>query len=100
MNSHVRALFPTLLYVAPLQRGGRSDLNRRLLAECLQLREDDLAGRRWSTRNYPGGYTSYGSLCRMQQLSPTFARLERALTTHVRSYAKSLALDLEGRELS
>jgi uncharacterized protein (TIGR02466 family) len=100
MNSRVRALFPTLLYVAPLQRGGRSDLNRRLLAECLQLREDDLAGRRWSTRNYPGGYTSYGSLCRMQQLSPTFARLERALTTHVRRYAKSLALDLEGRDLS
>ena len=100
MNSRVRALFPTLLYVAPLQRGGRSDLNRRLLAECLQLQEDDLAGRRWSTRNYPGGYTSYGSLCRMQQLSPTFAKLERALTAHVRTYAKSLALDLEGRALS
>ncbi len=32
--------------------------------------------------------------------SPTFAKLERALTAHVRTYAKSLALDLEGRELS
>ena len=33
MNSRVRALFPTLLYVAPLRRGGSGDLNRRLLAE-------------------------------------------------------------------
>lgn len=95
----VRSLFPTLVHVAPLQRGGAAALNRRLLAEGLQLRADDIAGRRWSARNYPGGYTSYASQSRMQRISPTFARLERLLARHVRSFAQALALDLEGREL-
>lgn len=95
----VRSLFPTLIHVAPLQRSGSAVLNRRLLAESLQLRADDIAGRRWSTRNYPGGYTSYASQSRMQRISPTFARLERLLGRHVRSFARALALDLEGREL-
>jgi uncharacterized protein (TIGR02466 family) len=95
----VRSLFPTLLHVAPLQRGGAAALNRRLLAECLQLREDDVAGRRWSARNYPGGFTSYASQSRMQRISPTFARLERSIGRHVRRFADALALDLEGREL-
>lgn len=95
----VRALFPTLLYNAALQRSGAADFNRRLLAECLQLQHDDVAGQRWSKRRYPGGYTSYGSLCRMQRLSPTFALLERRLQRHVRAFTRALALDLEGREL-
>ena len=95
----VRSLFPTLVHVAPLQRGGVAALNRRLLAECLQLRADDVAGRRWSARNYPGGYTSYASQSRMQRISPSFARLERLLARHVRGFARALALDLEGREL-
>ena len=94
-----RSLFPTLIHVAPLQRSGTAALNRRLLDETLQLRADDIAGRRWSTHNYPGGYTSYASQSRMQRISPTFARLERLLGRHVRSFAQALALDLEGREL-
>ena len=95
-----RALFPTLVYEAPLQRSGTAALNRRLLRECLQLQVDDVAGRRWSTRNYPGGYTSYGSLCRMHTISPTFEVLRRRLLRHVGAYARALQLDLDGRELS
>lgn len=95
-----RALFPTLVYSAPLQRGGARAFNARLLQECLQMRHDDVAGRRWSRRSYPGGYTSYASQCRMQRISPTFAALERRLARHVRAFASNLALDLEGRELS
>jgi len=74
--------------------------NKRLLAECRQLRVDDEAGCRWSIRNYPGGYTSYGSQSRMHRLSPTFALLERRLQRHVRDYAIELGLDLEGRTLA
>ena len=95
-----RALFPTLVYEAPLQRTGLAELNRRLLRECLQLEADDDAGRRWSARNYPGGYTSYGSQCRMHTVSPTFERLGRVLARHVRAYARALELDLDGRELA
>jgi uncharacterized protein (TIGR02466 family) len=95
-----RALFPTLIYEARLPRPGAAALNRRLLRECLQFRDDDVAGRRWSRKNYPGGYTSYNSLCRMQQISPTFARLARRLDAHVRAYVAALELDMRGRELA
>jgi len=94
-----RALFPTLVYTAPLQRSGLAAFNRQLLRECLQLQVDDGAGRRWSERNYPGGFTSYGSQSRMHQVSPTFARLGQRLSRHVRAYARALELDLEGRAL-
>jgi len=96
----VRALFPTLVQEARLAPADARALNRRLLAECLQYREDDAAGQAWSASRYPGGYTSYGSLNRMHELSPTFAALERRLRRHVRAFARRLALDLEGRELA
>ncbi|MFO1406395.1 MAG: TIGR02466 family protein [Steroidobacteraceae bacterium] len=95
-----RSLFPTLVYEGRLANAGWQAFNRRLEHECRQTREDDVAGRRWSATRYPGGYTSYGSLCRMHTLSPTFATLERKLRRHVAAYARALELDLEGRELS
>ena len=95
-----RTLFPTLVYEAPLQRSGVAAFNRRLLRECLQLPVDDAAGRHWSASNYPGGYTSYGSLNRMHTISPTFEALRRRLVRHVRQFADALDFDLEGRELS
>jgi len=94
------ALFPTLVYEARLPSAGWRTFNRRLLHECLQTREDDTAGRAWSATRYPGGYTSYGSLCRMHTMSPTFAGLEHKLRRHVRAFARALEIDLEGRELA
>jgi uncharacterized protein (TIGR02466 family) len=95
-----RALFPTLVYEARLARAGEREFNRRLLHECLQSREDDAAGRKWSATRYPGGYTSYGSLGRMHALSPTFATLERKLRRHVHAFARTVEFDLEGRDLA
>jgi uncharacterized protein (TIGR02466 family) len=71
--------FPTRVYTAALQKSGTQEFNHRLLQECRQLRDDDAAGRRWSAKNYPGGYTSYGSSHRMQHISPTFEALQRKL---------------------
>lgn len=96
----VRSLFPTLIYTAPLQGAGTTALNRELLKEARQIRAHDVEGRRWSTRRYPGGYTSYGSLCHLQKMSSTFAILERKLRRHVHAYVKSLELDMEGRSLA
>jgi uncharacterized protein (TIGR02466 family) len=96
----IRALFPTLVYTSALQRTSPRELNRQLLKEARQLREDDSAGRRWSARNYPGGYTSYGSCHRLQRVSPTFAALERKLDRHVKAYAAALDWDLAGRGLA
>lgn len=96
----VRSLFPTLVYTAPVRPPGWQKFNSQLLRECLQLREDDVAGQRWSRTRYPGGFTSYGSQSRMQTISPTFARLERLLNRHVLKYARELDFDLEGRSLA
>jgi len=96
----LRTLFPTFVYTAALQRNGSRDLNRQLLKEGKQLRADDIAGRRWSTQNYPGGYTSYGSSHRLQRISPTFEVLQRRLSRHVKAFAEAVDWDLEGRELA
>ncbi|HEX2493082.1 MAG TPA: TIGR02466 family protein [Steroidobacter sp.] len=92
--------FPTLVYSARVQASGWRELNGRLLRECEQLQHDDEAGRRWSAKNYPGGYTSYNSASHMHQMSPTFALLEKKLNRHVLAYARSLDFDLAGRELT
>lgn len=96
----IRAWFPTLIYSAALQSRGARKLNTELLRECYQIRDHDEAGQRWSARNYPGGFTSYASLCRMHKMSSTFMELERLLSRHVARFAKHLDFDLEGRSLS
>lgn len=98
MTTH--RFFPTQVYSARLQASGWRAFNNRLLRECLQLEHDDDAGRRWSVKNYPGGYTSYSSANRMHELSPTFALLQRKLDRHVAAFVRSLDFDLDGRELS
>ena len=95
----VHALFPTLVYATALQRGDARAFNRQLLKECRQLRLDDAAGRRWSDKHYPGGYTSYGSAHRLQTVSPTFESLRKKLKRHVAIYAAAVEWDLQGREL-
>ena len=95
----VRAWFPTYIYSEPLQKKGLDRLNAELAVECRQLRDFDTAGRAWSAKNYPGGYTSYASLHQLQQFSSTFARLEKKLTRHVRTFTRALELDLRGRRI-
>jgi uncharacterized protein (TIGR02466 family) len=96
----VHRLFPTLVYSVRLTGATARRLNARLLRECRQLSLDDAAGRRWSAKSYPGGYTSYSSAHRMHRMSPTFAALERAIDRHVARFAKALDLDLAGRRLA
>jgi uncharacterized protein (TIGR02466 family) len=96
----IRELFPTLVYTAPLQSRNWRAFNEQLLRECRQLRLDDAAGRRWSAKNYPGGFTSYHSANRMHESSPTFAALERRLSRHIRAFNLRLQLDLTARPLT
>jgi uncharacterized protein (TIGR02466 family) len=93
-------LFPTLVYSSRLQPGRWQAFNDRLLRECRQLRLDDESGRRWSAKNYPGGYTSYSSVSRMHRVSPTFADLEQKLARHVKAFVRGAQLDLAGRKLT
>lgn len=93
------SLFPTRILVTPLKARGLERFNRDVADECESLRLADAAGRRWSERNYPGGYTSYGSLDKLHLISATFAGLEAALRPHVRRFADALGYDLRGRRL-
>lgn len=93
----VRAWFPTHIYSEPLQKSGLARLNADLADECRRLRDFDTTGRRWSAKNYPGGYTSYASMNELHRFSSTFSKLEKKLLRHARSFAKALELDLRGR---
>jgi len=93
------SLFATQVYRSALRARGVKALNTQLLREIRQLRLDDAAGRRWSARNYPGGFTSYGSASRLHRLSPTFALLEQRLAPHLRAFCRALEFDLTGRKL-
>ncbi|SFF30569.1 conserved hypothetical protein [Fontimonas thermophila] len=95
----VRAWFPTLIYAEPLQARGRRTLNAELLEECYRIRAHDAAGRRWSARNYPFGYTSYGSLDRLHRFSSTFDALRARIDAHVARFARALDWDLRGGSL-
>jgi uncharacterized protein (TIGR02466 family) len=96
----IKALFPTLLYQAPLTRTDGPRFHRTLLDECQALAASDRAGRKWSAKNYLGGYTSYGSLDRLHLVSSVFAGLARRLDHHAKAFARRLPYDLRGRKLS
>jgi uncharacterized protein (TIGR02466 family) len=97
-----KSWFATKIYCEPLQPSARSleKLNLELADECRKLRAFDTAGRRWSARNYSGGYTSYASLNELQRFSSTFAALGRRLTLHAKAFAAALDFDLRGRQLT
>jgi uncharacterized protein (TIGR02466 family) len=95
----VKGWFTTYIYSAPLRSGGAA-WNRESAGECRQIRDFDDKGRKWSEKNYPGGYTSYGSMDRLHKFSSTFAELERRIDRHVRNYARALDWNLGGRTLA
>jgi uncharacterized protein (TIGR02466 family) len=96
----IRAWFPTFIYCEPLQKSGLARLNAGLADECRRLRAFDAAGRKWSAKNYPGGYTSYASMNELHRFSSSFADLEKKLTRHVRAFARALDHDLRGRTVA
>lgn len=96
--ARIQSLFATHVYRAPLGPGA-SALNRELLQATEKLRTVDAAGRRWSQSNYPGGFTTYGSLDKLHVMSSVFADLQRQLDRHVRAYARTLQWDLRGQKL-
>jgi uncharacterized protein (TIGR02466 family) len=95
----LRAWFPTFVYQAPL--GGRrpAAFLKSIHDECLRVRAHDDPGRAWSKEHYPGGFTSYATLCRLQRQFSTFMELEKRLAPHVRAFARRLDWDVDPRRL-
>jgi uncharacterized protein (TIGR02466 family) len=92
----MRTLFATQLYEQPL---GDPGLLAALEDSCLQLAEDDVAGRRWCREHHYRGYTSYASLNDLPLRDPNFADLKRLLDKHVARFAAGSSFDLGGRKL-
>ncbi len=91
-------LFPSLVYQARLNQKP-SSLISELLIETRQIRRSDQEGEIWSKKNYPGGYTSYGSLDQLHQLSSTFEKLKTEIDRHVRIFIKDLDMEIKPKEL-
>lgn len=86
-------LFVTEIYQSSI----KFDL-KSLKTEIYQIAKSDNAGQKWSEKNYPNGYTSYGSWDQLNKMSSTFAHLEKKIDQHVARYAKKLDYELcEGR---
>lgn len=95
----ITAHFATRIYQAPLLTRGLPAVNAELLDEAQRIRDFDEAGRAWSEVNYPGGYTSYGSLDHLHRFSSTFDRLRQRLDRHVARYADALEWDVAPGDL-
>jgi uncharacterized protein (TIGR02466 family) len=96
----IKAWFPTFIYEAPLQRSGAAAFNRTLGEDCHKIRANDAVGLRWCKQNYPDGYTSYSSLCRLHQSFSTFMDLQRKIDRHVRAFARHLEMKLDDARLT
>ncbi|QDK37817.1 TIGR02466 family protein [Bdellovibrio sp. NC01] len=95
----IKTLFPTFVYYAPLKSNGLVQLNKEIKVEAKKFSEIDEEGQVWSAKNYKGGYTSYGSIAQLHQVSTTFELLEKDINKHVRKFVKHLEMDIDPREL-
>ena len=90
--------FPTYIYQSPLAASDRPFL-REVHREIEIIRKIDDQGIAWSEENYPRGFTSYGSMDKLHQSSPTFADLEKKLNRHVKAFARKQSWDLGNGQL-
>lgn len=81
----MKTLFATQVY----QKKIAFDL-ADLTTEIQQIQNVDQAGKEWSKKNYRKGYTSYGSMDQLHQLSSTFLNLQKKIDKHVGHYLKNL----------
>ena len=70
-----------------------------LVKEIRQIQDIDEQGQIWSRKNYPGGYTSYGSMDQLHRFSTTFQILQKEIDQCVLSFAKKSEMDLRGKKL-
>jgi uncharacterized protein (TIGR02466 family) len=92
----IRSLFATRFYEDLL---GDAALVTELGEACLDLAQEDRAGRAWSKAHGYRGYTSYASLADLPQRDPRFGDLVRLLNRHVGRFAEACGFELGGRRL-
>lgn len=94
----IHTFFPTHIYQAPVLNP-RSTLLHTLISECSIIRRGDRQGEEWSKANYMNGYTSYGSMDSLHELSPHFHELGQKIRSHLGKYLGGLSLDVKPGDL-
>jgi len=69
------------------------------MRDILTLSREDKMGQKWSKENYPGGYTSYGSVADLHCRYPSFAAFEELLQPHAEAFAKAQGWNLKEMDL-
>lgn len=95
----IQKLFPTYLYSHKLPASQFKTLNPDLLSESYKFSEIDEKGLVWSQKNYRGGYTSYGSLNRMWEVSSTFSELKDHVMSQAWKFSQELQFDITKKDL-
>ena len=95
----VKSWFPTFVYYTNLYGKKSRKLNESLIDEAYRIKKLDVAGHAWCKKNYPGGYTSYGSIANLHQRSGTVIDLEKDIHKHVLKFAEKLDMDLAGKSV-
>ncbi|MEK6772421.1 MAG: TIGR02466 family protein [Bdellovibrionota bacterium] len=91
-------LFASLVYQSRLN-SRPAKIVSELLIEAEQIKNADKKGLSWSKKNYPGGYTSYGSMDQLHQLSSTFEKLRKEIDGHVVQFVSQLEMDISSKAL-
>jgi uncharacterized protein (TIGR02466 family) len=101
----IHQVFPTRIYQNSLKPASWSEKRWRtflskLKEEVYVFVAQDEAGHAWCEKFSYLGYTSYGSISRLDLVSPNFHQLEEFFRAHVFKYAKLLNYDVSIQELS
>jgi uncharacterized protein (TIGR02466 family) len=95
-KSKISFFFPTQVFRSQLLESFEI---KNLLKEAALIRANDPEGRLWSKKNYPGGFTTYGSIDRIDLLSSSFLKVRKKLDKSVVEFSKHLDLDLKNFKL-
>lgn len=86
--------------LAPSARTPRLVLIKELRREISILQKIDVEGVAWSKANYHEGFTTYGSMDKLHQSSPTFHDLEKCIDRHVVKFVRAQEWDLASGSLA
>lgn len=93
----IQNLFPS--FVSKNSAKASAKLNRELLDEAYKISQIDKRGQAWSQKNYPGGYTSYGSMSKLHKFSSTYGELEALINPLVAQFVKHSEMDIRPKDL-
>ena len=84
----MKSFFETLIQQKKINLSKK--VQEELIRTALKIPEVDELGKKWSEKNYPNGFTSYGSLSRLHEQFSVFDQLKKKLDVEVKQYCKAL----------